>query len=135
MPATDYQSLLSAGNVACFTNLPPGEWRVIQLALLQAIVQQLNPSVSTDYQSLLNSANVACYTNLPPGLQNVLVLALLQLIAQNIGSGGGGGTGATFGNYGGGQPSFTPSSGTGLAVDTSTNNFWDYYGGSWHQLV
>lgn len=45
------------------------------------------------------------------------------------------GAGATFGNYGGGQPSFTPTSGTALAIDTSNQNFWAYDNGAWHLIV
>ena len=91
-------------------------------------------ATATDYQSLLSSQNVACYLSMPPGIQRVLELALLQLIANNIGSAGGG-SGVTNGNYAGGTPTFTPSSGAGLAVDTSTGNLWAYYNGAWNELI
>jgi hypothetical protein len=132
MAATDYQSLLSSGNVACYNNLSPGLQKLLKLALLQIIANALAPNVPTDYNSLLAQANVSCYRQNDASL---LELALLQIIAENGTGGGGGGSGAVFGNYGGGQPNFTPSSGEGMAVDTSTNNLWDYYGGAWHQLV
>jgi hypothetical protein len=47
---------------------------------------------------------------------------------------GGGGSGFTFGNYGGGpnEPTFTPATGEGAAVDTSDGTVWYYYSGSWH---
>lgn len=82
--ATDYQSLLSAPNVACYSSLPPGEQTAIKLALLQQIVLTLNPSAATDRKSLLNGPNIACYSNQPPGIQRVLELALLQLIVQEL---------------------------------------------------
>lgn len=37
-----------------------------------------------------------------------------------------------FANYSGGQPTFTPASGTGTAVDTSNGTVWHYYSGAWH---
>lgn len=36
------------------------------------------------------------------------------------------------GNYGGGEPNWTPSGTAGQAVDTSNNQVWLYYGGAWH---
>jgi hypothetical protein len=36
------------------------------------------------------------------------------------------------GNYGGGQPSFTPSSGGALALDTSNGTLWKWYNNAWH---
>lgn len=91
---------------------------------------------ATDYQSLLGSPNVACFLSMPPGIQRVLELALLQLIVDNIGSaGGGGGSGVTTGNYGGTTPSFTPSTGSGIAIDSSTGNLWAYYNGQWNELI
>jgi hypothetical protein len=85
--ATDFQSLLSSPNVACYSNPTPGEQMVLKLALLQQIALALNPTMSTDYQSLLNGPNVACFNNMPPGIQRLLELALLQNIAENSGSG------------------------------------------------
>lgn len=90
---------------------------------------------ATDYQSLLSSANVACYANQPVGIQRVLELALLQIIANNISGSGGNSSGIQggSGNYGGGQPTFTPAAGNlGVAVDTSNGQLWLYYSGGWH---
>jgi hypothetical protein len=56
----------------------------------------------------------------------------LKLCILQGASAGGGGTGATFGNYAGIAPNFTPSGGTGLAVDTSNGTIWSYYNGAWH---
>jgi hypothetical protein len=87
---------------------------------------------ATDFQSLLSDPNVACYMNQPPGIQRILELALLQLIAENIGAAaGGGGSGVVCGNYGGGQPNFTPTT-CGNAVDTSNGRVWWYYNGAWN---
>lgn len=81
--ATDYQSLLSAPNVACYSSLPPGEQSAIELALLQQILLALSPSAKTDYQTLLSGPNIACYLSQPIGIQRVLKLALLQQIVNN----------------------------------------------------
>lgn len=45
---------------------------------------------------------------------------------------GGGGGGVTCGNYAGAEPSFTPSSACGNAIDTSNERIWWYYSGAWH---
>ena len=39
--ATDYQSLLSSPNVACYLSMPPGIQRVLELALLQEIANNI----------------------------------------------------------------------------------------------
>lgn len=96
MPATDFQSLLSDANVACYQNASDDDFLLLELALLEQIVLTLNPSATTDPQSLLNiaqnlvppgSPNPASYLNLPPGFFNVIQLALLQDIVLNIGAG------------------------------------------------
>lgn len=55
---------------------------------------------------------------------------------NNLGGGGGGGGGTVgsvvFGNYAGGQPTFTPAAGVGLAVDTSNGTLWQFYNNAWH---
>jgi len=62
-------------------------------------------------------------------------VTLLQIIAQltcEASEGGGGGGGAVIcGNYGG-QPTFTPTTGCGVAVDTSDGTIYWYYSGAWH---
>ena len=64
--------------------------------------------------------------------ERTLLVKILQVLnGLNLG-GGGGGTGAVFGNYHGGQPTFTPATGNGLAVDTSNGTLWEYYNGAWH---
>jgi hypothetical protein len=84
MAATDFQSLLNAPNVACYSSLTPGEQSAIELALLQQIVLALSPAAVTDYKTLLAGPNIACYSSQPQGIQRVLKLALLQIIAQEV---------------------------------------------------
>jgi hypothetical protein len=60
---------------------------------------------------------------------------LIWLFCQIAANGAGSGTGATFGNYGGTTPNFTPASGTGLAIDKDTDTLWEYHDGAWHELV
>ena len=76
-------------------------------------------------------ADSACINSfIPPGFQ---LAALIYLASQIVANGGTGtGSGATFDNYAGGAPTFTPASGTGLAVDTSDGTLWEYYNGAWH---
>ena len=84
MANTDYQSLLNAPNVSCYSSLTPGEQSALELALLQNIALSLNPTAATDYASLLAAPNVACYSSQPAGIQRVLKLALLQIIANTV---------------------------------------------------
>ena len=109
-----------------------GSERLLMLALLQIIANELAPAVATDQASLLSAANVACYNNASPGEQTLLMLALLQIIANNIGSGGGSSTpdGLTYV----GPPAFTPTQANGepyIVVD-SAGRQWQYFGGAWN---
>jgi len=54
---------------------------------------------------------------------------LLQLLCNIVEEGGGG---VRCGNYGGGEPDFTPASGCGVAIDTSNERIWWYYSAAWH---
>jgi hypothetical protein len=58
--------------------------------------------------------------------------AIIYLLSQLVSAGGGGSGGGTCADYGGGNPSFTPSSGCGFAIDTSTGQVFWYYSGAWH---
>lgn len=89
---------------------------------LAAIIYLLNTNNMTANQI---QAAATSYSMMPDKMA-----AIIYLLANA--SGGGSGTGATFGDYGGGQPSFTPSSGVGLAVDTSNGTLWQYYNSAWH---
>jgi hypothetical protein len=88
-------------------------------------------AIACDSTSLV--ANASCYEcQIPQGMQMAVLIYLMCQIANN---GTGGGAGATFGNYGGAAPNFTPPSGTGVAIDTSTQNLWVYDNGGWHLIV
>ena len=77
-------------------------------------------------------AGAACIEcGIPPGMQDAVIIYLLCQLATS----GTGGAGATFGSYGGAVPNFIPASGTGMAVDTDTQNLWVYDNSGWHQLV
>jgi hypothetical protein len=89
---------------------------------LDALIYLLNTSNMTAQQI---SAGAAQFNQLANKLD-----CIIYLLASA--TGGGTGTGATFGNYGGGIPSFTPTGGTGLAVDTSNGAIWAYYNGGWN---
>jgi hypothetical protein len=108
--------------------------QLLRIALLQIIANTVASSMATDPQSLISAANVSGYNAAGMCSQSdLLELSLLQIIANNVsGGGGGGGGGVTTGNYGGSQPSFTPSSGAGVAIDTSNGRIWWYYSGAWH---
>ncbi len=79
--------------------------------------------------SLLESGK--CFACLTPGELEIIELQLLcEILAAS--SGGLGGGGVVCGNYGGNQPTFTPSSGCGNAIDTSNGQVWWYYSGAWN---
>lgn len=67
------------------------------------------------------------------------ILQTLQSIeATLVSGGGGGGTAAqqvSAGNYAGNPPSFTPTTTSALAVDTSTGALWSYANGTWTALI
>lgn len=67
--------------------------------------------------------------------KQLLAINAYLLCQISTGGGGAGSSGITFGNYAGGQPNFTPATGTGAAVDTSNQTFWVYDNGAWNQLV
>ena len=84
--------------------------------------------LTKDQIAVLIADSVCINSCIPPGFQ----LAVLIYLASQIAANGGTGSGATFADYGGGAPTFTPSAGTGLAVDTSDGTLWEYYNGAWH---
>jgi len=88
--------------------------------------------MACDPQTLINNAScIAC--NIPNGMQLPVLIYLLCQIQSNGGSGAAGGV--TCGNYSGVTPNFTPSSGCGMAIDTSTRELWAYFSGAWHDTV
>lgn len=130
--ATDAPTLLALANsYKSYSNASTSQLLII--SLLQQAVLALNPLADTTPQTLMLSVgSYKSYSNADTA--TLLIIGLLQLLVQNIGSGGGG-SGTTCGNYGGGQPNFTPASGCALAIDTSNRGLWAYTNGAWNQLV
>ena len=84
-----------------------------------------------DINTLMDEAKcLGCNSN--ASMAETLELAMLQRIYNNGGTGGGG-TNNDFraANYGGAQPSYTPTGSLGIAVDTGTEQIWWYYNGAW----
>lgn len=73
----------------------------------------------------------------PKTSDTLRMLLVKTLQSTNLGGGGGGGgggttNGITYGNYGGGQPSFIPVTGNAYAIDTSNLRPWIYANGAWN---
>jgi hypothetical protein len=75
-------------------------------------------------------------TNNPLKTDPTRVIEVKILNALNGGAGGGSGGTATngvfSGNYGGGQPNFTPTATQAIAIDTSNGRVWNYWSGAWY---
>lgn len=80
----------------------------------------------------MSAANTTLNAAIAAGFDQPSTRDLMLIAAYGASGGGGGGGSVTFGNYAGGQPNFTPTSGTGMAVDTSNNSIWVYTNGAWH---
>jgi len=121
--ALDYQTLLSNKDVAGYRAFArPTMAQLLKLSLLRSIVITQNPMAVTDYQSLLSLTNVPGYRASAAASEvQLLELALLSLIANGSGAGGS----ISFDNYGGGQPSTSPSSNS-INLDPSTGAIWAY---------
>lgn len=77
-------------------------------------------------QTTLNSAIAA-------GFDRLSTRDVMLCVLQGAGTGGGGGTGGiSSGNYGGGQPNFTPTTSVAIAIDESNGTIWTWYSGAWH---
>jgi len=66
---------------------------------------------------------------LSPGTRRMI---RLQLLCEFLASGGGGGGGGVVCGAYGGQPTFTPATGCGVAIDTTDGTIYWYYSGAWH---
>jgi hypothetical protein len=128
--AVDYKTLYTSaskyiGTGAC------SDYEALKLALLEQVALTQNPMAATDINSLLSTASSSGYSGAShASIPQLLELALLNIIATS--GGGGGGGGLTAGNYAGAAPTFTPSGGTGIAVDTSNGRIWWYFNGAWN---
>lgn len=62
------------------------------------------------------------------------VIEVKMLNAINAGGGGGGSPAGSIptGNYGGGQPSFTPTTSGASAIDTSNGRVWFWFNNVWN---
>ncbi len=131
----DYQTLGST--VADYANASSATGvHLLKLALLKVIATSINPAMATDAQSLLSITDIPGYANTScASTADLLDLALLNIIANGIGGGGGSGD-VTIGNYGGLQPTPTPTVNT-IFVDTSGGQLWAYNAGdnSWTELI
>lgn len=84
-------------------------------------------ATAIDPQTLFEEAKCyACYSN--ASMAELLKLALLNRASQ----GGGSTTDIRAANYGGAQPTFTPTGSLGIAIDTSDETVYWYYSGAWH---
>jgi len=92
------------------------------LAMLIALLNTNNVSA----QSLISQAQ--CY--ICNGANTNMLLAQLLVLLSPGGAGGQGG-GVFSGNYGGGQPNFTPLTSAAIAIDTSNGTEWTWFNNQW----
>ena len=78
---------------------------------------------------MANSAQTLINAAVAAGFDRLSDRDLMECLLYAAQAGGGG---IPSGNYAGVAPTFTPSSGTGLAIDSSTGRLWMYYNGAWH---
>lgn len=79
--------------------------------------------MACDPNTLLSSA--AAFQGLSERDQMICIAELLCEFST-------GGAGMQAGDYGGGQPTWTPVGTMGMAVDTSNSRVWIYYSGTWN---
>lgn len=120
----DCNSNALAENAACLACASPIELQGIRILLLCNILN--GTPMNCDANTLMAAASAAGYTAMPPRQMDAVEVYLLCSLSNGSGSG------FTFGNYGGGEPTFIPASGEGAAVDTSDGTKWYYYNGAWH---
>jgi hypothetical protein len=126
--AVECGAVALADAAKCLSCLSPQIQGAIQIRLLCALIN--GETMTCSATTLVAEATSSMYANLPTPIQQAIITHLLCQLA----SGAAGSIGTTFGNYGGGpnEPTFTPASGTGVAVDTFDGTVWYYYSGSWH---
>lgn len=75
-------------------------------------------------------ADAACINScIPQGMQ---LAVLIYLANQVLATGVANAAEIQADNYGGSDPTWTPTSGVGIAFDTSDGSQWNYYNGAWH---
>ena len=114
--ATPAQTLVVSAAVADYPAMSLRE-------LLEAILVAVQ-TVAASATTLTASAAAADYAAMSDR-------ELAEAILVAVQTGGGGSGGVPTGNYGGGAPSFTPSTSGGFAIDTSTGKLWFYFNGAW----
>lgn len=83
---------------------------------------------ATEIQAALTEAGCAsCYTN--ASTADLLKVGLLNQISTSAAAAA---SGVVCADYGGGTPTYLPSTPCGVAIDTSTQQIWWYYLGAWH---
>lgn len=122
--AVDYQTLSRMANgYANCSNC--GGAQALRLALLETIVNQLNPMAATDFQSLITNPNVGGWANSSnASLADLLELSLLSLIQANAGS-------SYYPNAG--PPVGTPSAnGLQYIIVDVNGRQWQYFNNQWN---
>jgi len=112
-------SLATASSCYCFDAVTSDKVTIFLLASIAGLTD-MTPSE-------LASAS-ACYC-FDRATSEKVKAYLLDYIATN-GTGGGGGV--TCADYGGGEPSFTPTTSCAVAIDTSNERIWWFYSAAWH---
>jgi hypothetical protein len=122
MIATDATSLgKQAGQYDAISGPMLAKWAIIWL------LQQIAGN-TMNAQQLITQAQAYQAISGPMLADWTIIYLLTQISISN----GGSPNGVTSGNYGGGQPNFTPVSGTAIAIDTSNGRQWAYWAGAWH---
>jgi hypothetical protein len=85
----------------------------------------------------MSTANEIYGSGVTPKIGDTERMLLVKLVTIGVGGGGGGGGGVsgggvTAGDYGGGVPSFTPTSSGAITFDTSNGRVWNWYSGQWN---
>jgi hypothetical protein len=126
--ATDPNVLMS--NVSCLDcTVPQGLLLPVLIALLDNLSS--STSMATDPNTLIAQA-VCIDCNIPQGMQMPVLIGLIAAISSGGGGTITGGVSGMTGNYAGGAPTSTPTSAFAMAVDTSNNEVWIFFGSAWH---
>jgi len=107
--------------------MSPVQQNAVMIAVLCNILN--GTSVTCNATALATAGK--CFTGMNPIQQGAVIIYLLCQISAT-GGGGGGSSNVTSGDYGGGQPDFTPATDTAIAIDTSNGTIWSWYSNSWH---